>query len=70
MEKKKLTTASGRPYDEFENSMTVGNRGPILLHDITQYTKAKIFSETCKQTKMFAPFSQVLKLNIRYGKNT
>lgn len=33
MEKKKLTTASGRPYTEFENSMTVGNRGPILLQD-------------------------------------
>jgi len=95
MKKKKLTTASGRPYCEFENSMTVGNRGPILLqdyflqedmahfnreripervvhakgagafgsftvtHDITQYTKAKIFSEIGKQTKMFARFSQV-----------
>lgn len=95
MEKKKLTTASGRPYYEYENSMTVGQRGPILLqdyflhedmahfnreripervvhakgtgafgtftvtHDITKYTKAKIFSEIGKQTKMFARFSQV-----------
>ena len=95
MGKKKLTTASGRPYTEFENSMTVGNRGPILLqdyflhedmahfnreripervvhakgagafgtftvtNDITQYTKAKIFSEVGKQTKLFARFSQV-----------
>lgn len=95
MEKKKLTTASGRPYYEYENSMTVGQRGPILLqdyflhedmahfnreripervvhakgtgafgtftvtHDITQYTKAKIFSEIGKQTKMFARFSLV-----------
>ncbi|OFX26903.1 MAG: catalase [Bacteroidetes bacterium GWA2_31_9] len=95
MEKKKLTTASGRPYTEFDNSMSVGNRGPILLqdyflhedmahfnreripervvhakgtgafgtftvtHDITQYTKAKIFSEIGKQTKMFARFSIV-----------
>ena len=33
MEKKKLTTASGRPYTEFDNSMSVGNRGPILLQD-------------------------------------
>jgi catalase len=92
---KKLTTASGRPYTEFENSMTVGNRGPVLLqdyflhedmahfnreripervvhakgsgafgtftvtHDITKYTKAKIFSEIGKQTNMFARFSQV-----------
>jgi catalase len=95
MEMKKLTTASGRPYYEFENSMTVGSQGPILLqdtflhedmahfnreripervvhakgagafgtftvtHDISKYTKAKIFSAIGKQTKMFARFSQV-----------
>ncbi|MFA5419500.1 MAG: catalase [Bacteroidales bacterium] len=95
MKKKKLTTASGIPYTEFENSMSVGNRGPILLqdyllhedmahfnreripervvhakgagaygtftvtHDITPYTKAKLFSKIGKQTKMFARFSQV-----------
>ena len=95
MENKKLTTASGKPYYEFENSMTVGKRGPILLqdfllhedmahfnreripervvhakgtgafgtftvtHDISQFTKAKIFSEVGKQTKMFARFSTV-----------
>jgi catalase len=29
----KLTTASGRPYFENENSQTVGSRGPILLQD-------------------------------------
>ncbi len=33
MEKKKLTTASGRPYYEFDNTMSVGNRGPLLLQD-------------------------------------
>jgi catalase len=33
MDQKKLTTASGRPYTEFDNSITVGNRGPILLQD-------------------------------------
>lgn len=33
MEKKKLTTASGRPFYEFENSMTAGGRGPVLLQD-------------------------------------
>ena len=95
MEKKKLTTASGRPYTEFDNSQSVGNRGPILLqdyflhedmahfnreripervvhakgtgafgtftvtHDITRYTKAKIFSKIGKQTKLFARFSIV-----------
>jgi len=30
-----------------------------VTHDITQYTKAKIFSEIGKQTKMFARFSTV-----------
>jgi catalase len=33
MKKKKLTSASGRPINEFENSMTVGERGPILIQD-------------------------------------
>jgi catalase len=95
MDKKNLTTASGRPYTEFENSLTAGSRGPILLqdyflqedmahfnreriaervvhakgagafgtftvtHDISKYTKAKLFSEIGKQTKMFARFSLV-----------
>jgi catalase len=95
MENKKLTTASGRPYAEPENSETVGRRGPVLLqdyflqediahfnreripervvhakgtgaygvftvtHDITAFTKARIFSEIGKQTKMFARFSLV-----------
>lgn len=95
MEPKKLTTASGIPYTEFENSMTVGQRGPILIqdyllhedmahfnreripervvhakgagafgtfivtHDISKYTKAKLFSDIGKQTKVFARFSQV-----------
>lgn len=95
MEPKKLTTASGIPYSEFENSMTVGQRGPILIqdyllhedmahfnreripervvhakgagafgtftvtHDVSKYTKAKLFSEIGKQTKIFVRFSQV-----------
>ena len=32
-EEKKLTTASGRPFYEKEDSLTVGRRGPILLED-------------------------------------
>ncbi len=92
---KKLTTASGMPYSEFENSLTAGSRGPILLqdfllhedmahfnreripervvhakgtgaygtftvtHDITKYTRAKIFSAIGKQTKLFLRFSTV-----------
>lgn len=95
MSKKKLTTASGRPYTEFDNSQSVGNRGPILLqdyflhedmahfnreripervvhakgsgaygeftvtNDITKYTKAKLFSNIGKKTKLFVRFSQV-----------
>ncbi|MGO3261054.1 MAG: catalase [Mesonia sp.] len=92
---KKLTTASGRPYVENEDSLTAGRRGPILLedyvlhekmahfnreripervvhakgsgafgtftvtHDITKYTKAKLFSEVGKKTDMLARFSTV-----------
>lgn len=93
--KKKLTTASGRPFTEFENSQTVGERGPILLQDyllhedlahfnreripervvhakgtgaygtftvtgdISEFTKAKLFAEIGKKTKVFVRFSQV-----------
>ena len=91
----KLTTASGRPYSENENSQTVGPRGPILLqdyilhekmahfnreripervvhakgsgaygtftvtHDISKYTRAKIFNEIGKETKLLVRFSTV-----------
>jgi catalase len=94
-EKKKLTSASGIPYANNEDSMTVGPRGPILIqdfilhekmahfnreripervvhakgsgaygtftvtHDITKYTKAKLFSEIGKQTRTFLRFSTV-----------
>jgi catalase len=93
--KKKLTTASGRPYYEHENSQTAGPRGPILLqdfilhekmahfnreripervvhakgsgafgsfkvtHDISKYTRAKLFNEIGKETKVFLRFSTV-----------
>jgi len=92
---KKLTSASGKPYVEDENSMSAGPRGPLLLqdfilhekmahfnreripervvhakgsgafgtftvtHDITKYTKAKIFSKIGKQTKLLIRFSTV-----------
>lgn len=92
---RKLTTASGKPYYEHENSLTAGPRGPVLLedfilheklahfnreripervvhakgtgaygsfkvtHDITKYTKAKLFSEIGKETKIFLRFSTV-----------
>ena len=93
--KNKLTTASGRPFVENENSQSVGPRGPLLLqdyilhekmahfnreripervvhakgsgafgtftvtHDITNYTKAKIFNRIGKQTRMLLRFSTV-----------
>src|SRR5215204_4788785 len=92
---KKLTTASGKPYVENENTMSVGARGPLLLqdfilhekmahfnreripervvhakgtgafgtltitHDISQYTRAKIFNKVGKETKLFLRFSTV-----------
>lgn len=95
MANKKLTTASGRPYYEHENTQSVGSRGPLLLqdvilhekmahfnreriperivhakgsgafgtftvtHDISKYTKAKIFNKIGKETKVFLRFSTV-----------
>ncbi len=41
---KKLTTASGRPYFENEDSMTVGPRGPILLQDYFLHEKLAHFN--------------------------
>ena len=94
-ENRKLTSASGIPYAEHENSKTVGQRGPILLEDfilheklahfnreripervvhakgsgaygtftvtqdITKYTRAKVFSEIGKKTRVFLRFSTV-----------
>src|SRR5215216_5677102 len=92
---RKLTTASGKPYVENENSMSVGARGPLLLqdfilhekmahfnreripervvhakgtgafgtftvtNDITKYTRAKVFSQMGKETRVFLRFSTV-----------
>ncbi|MRW85829.1 catalase [Pseudoduganella sp. FT26W] len=90
-----ITTASGIPVADNQNSVTAGPRGPVLLqdfhlieklqhfnreripervvhakgsgaygtftvtHDITQFTKAKLFSEVGKQTETFLRFSTV-----------
>ncbi len=90
-----LSTASGIPLADNQNSLSAGPRGPLLLqdfhlieklqhfnreripervvhakgsgaygtftvtHDITAYTKAKLFSEVGKQTATFARFSTV-----------
>ncbi|MFT4033496.1 MAG: catalase [Siphonobacter sp.] len=95
MEEKKLTTASGRPYAENENSQSIGPRGPLLLqdyilhekmahfnreripervvhakgsgafgtftvtNDITNYTRAKVFNQIGKETRVFLRFSTV-----------
>lgn len=92
---RRITTAAGAPVTDYENSMTAGPRGPLLMqdlwfleklahfdreviperrmhakgsgaygsftvtHDISKYTKAKIFSEIGKKTDMFARFSTV-----------
>jgi len=44
MKKKKLTTAAGRPYFENEDSMTVGQRGPVLLQDFYLHEKLAHFN--------------------------
>lgn len=95
MNDKQLTTASGIPVADNQNSLTAGPRGPILLqdfhlieklqhfnreripervvhakgsgaygtftvtHDITKYTKAKLFNEIGKKTEVFVRFSTV-----------
>ncbi|OFY65165.1 MAG: catalase [Bacteroidetes bacterium RBG_13_43_22] len=44
MKTKKLTTASGKPYFENEDSTTVGPRGPILLQDYYLHEKLAHFN--------------------------
>ncbi|CAN5421125.1 catalase [soil metagenome] len=41
---KKLTTASGKPYVEDENTMSVGARGPLLLQDYILHEKMAHFN--------------------------
>ncbi|HEY1151643.1 MAG TPA: catalase, partial [Pseudoduganella sp.] len=91
----KMTTASGIPVADNQNSLTAGPRGPVLLqdfhlieklqhfnreripervvhakgsgaygtftvtHDISRYTKARLFSSIGKQTETFVRFSTV-----------
>jgi catalase len=93
--KKKLTTATGKPYFENQDSLTAGPRGPVLLqdhylheklahfnreripervvhakgtgafgtfrvtHDITRYTKAKLFSKVGNECRVFVRLSTV-----------
>jgi catalase len=95
MRKRKLTTASGKPYFEMEDSLTAGPRGPILLqdfylheklahfnreripervvhakgtgafgtftvtNDLSEFTKAKIFSKVGNSCRVFVRFSTV-----------
>ena len=94
-ENKKLTTASGIPYFNHEDTQSVGQRGPLLLqdfilheklahfnreripervvhakgsgaygtftvtNDLTKYTRAKLFSQVGKETRVFLRFSTV-----------
>jgi catalase len=95
MSERNLTTASGAPVADNQNSLTAGPRGPVALqdvwlieklahfdreviperrvhakgsgafgtlkitHDITRYSKAKLFSEIGKETPLFIRFSTV-----------
>jgi catalase len=91
----RLTTASGRPNAEHENTQSAGPRGPLLLqdyilhekmahfnreripervvhakgagafgtftvtHDVSQFTRAKLFNAIGKRTPVFLRFSTV-----------
>ena len=93
--KRPLTSKSGAPVPDNDNSLTAGSRGPMMLqdtwflekmahfdreviperrmhakgsgafgtftvtHDVTKYTKAKVFSEIGKKTDVFVRFSTV-----------
>ncbi len=93
--KEQITTASGIPVADNQNSISAGPRGPLLLqdfhlieklqhfnreripervvhakgsgaygtftvtHDISAYTKAKLFEQVGKQTETFVRFSTV-----------
>lgn len=95
MKNLKMTTATGTPVDNNQNSLTMGPKGPMLLqnvwfleklahfdreripervvhakgsgaygkltitHDITKYTKAKVFNKVGKETPVFLRFSTV-----------
>lgn len=41
---RKLTTASGKPYVENENTMSIGSRGPLLLQDFILHEKMAHFN--------------------------
>lgn len=94
-ERKTMTTSAGAPISDNQNSMTAGERGPVLMqdwqlieklahqnreripervvhakgwgahgtftvtHDITAFSRAKIFGVVGKQTPMLARFSTV-----------
>lgn len=95
MSQPRLTTASGIPVADNQNSLTAGPRGPVLLqdfhlieklqhfnreripervvhakgsgawgsftvtHDLTRFTKAKLFERIGKETEVFLRFSTV-----------
>ena len=44
MQKKKLTTAAGRPVGDNQNSLTVGPRGPVVFEDFLLFEKMAHFN--------------------------
>ena len=53
--KKKLTTAAGAPVTDYENSMTAGPRGPMLLQDVWFLEKLAHFDrEVIPERRMHA----------------
>jgi catalase len=45
-----LTTGSGAPVDDNQNSITAGPRGPVLLQDYWLLVKLAIFNRSKHQT--------------------
>src|SRR5882672_7763124 len=44
MNKKQLTTTSGRPVGDNQNSLTVGPRGPVVFEDFLLFEKMAHFN--------------------------
>ena len=44
MEKKVITTSTGSPFDDNQNSLTAGPRGPLLVQDFNLLDKLAHFA--------------------------
>ncbi len=58
-EEKKLTSASGIPYYNNEDTMSVGPRGPLLLQDFILHEKMAHFNVNVYRREWYMPKARV-----------